>query len=232
LLLDGNQAASVPCESDGTFTVPITLTLGTHALGTKIYNVTDDTGPDGPTITVYYVAKTIGTTDRGGATPEQTLGAPLVLTIDEPFIVFGPAKDAVWLGTIDGGTLPYRVQINWGDGSNNDYTLTKGGAQHFSHHYRAMIPHMITLVVNDAGGRAARQMYAAVTPFVPPVGLFTNSSPSPWTGSNIFGIYGAYLVLVATFGFLWLRRHPFAYAKVAVRSTRNTPGRRSHKSTR
>jgi hypothetical protein len=220
LLLDGVPTASVPCDTDNTFAVPLTLTLGTHALSTKIYNVTNDAGPDGPTITVYYVPPVNGSTDRGGELPEAPPGSPLVLTIDEPFIVFGPAKDAVWLGTISGGALPYKVHIDWGDGHNNDYTITTDGAQRFSHRYHAMQPYIIRMHVTDADGRGAQRVYAAVTPYVPPTSLFTAgpTSPSPWSGSNMLGIYGAYLLLVAALGFLWIRRHPFAYAKVPVRS--------------
>jgi hypothetical protein len=138
LLLDGTPTASAPCDSDNTFAVPLTLTLGTHALSTKIYNITEDAGPDGPTITVYYINPAAASTDRGGNAPETAPGPPLILTLDEPFIVFGPAKDAVWLGTISGGTLPYRVHITWGDNSSNNYTITTSGAQRFSHRYHGM----------------------------------------------------------------------------------------------
>jgi hypothetical protein len=219
LLLDGTPTASAPCDSDNTFAVPLTLTLGTHALSTKIYNITEDAGPDGPTITVYYINPAAASTDRGGNAPETAPGPPLRLTLDEPFIVFGPAKDAVWLGTISGGTLPYRVHITWGDNSSNNYTITTSGAQRFSHRYHGMQPYSIGLRVTDADNRGAQRWYAAVTPYIPPTSLFTAgpTSPLPWFNPNILGIYGAYLLLVAGMGFLWMRRHPFAYAKVPVR---------------
>src|SRR5262249_51272543 len=152
------------------------------------------------------------------------------LTIDEPFIVFGPANDAIWTGTIKGGTLPYKVHITWGDGAANDYKLTTSGKQHFVHHYRSMYPHVITLRVDDSAGRAAQQNYAAVTPSLPPP--FVALPTKPWTGSLILTLYGTYLLLLVVFGGTWTQAHPFEYAKVPVRNTHRAVAKRKSKTTR
>jgi hypothetical protein len=221
---NGTEVGSVACGSDNTFSIPITLTPGQHTLIAETYTITDDTGPDSAPITITYTPppvahQSVVTTTTIQSSGSQAAGvAPLTLTIDEPFIVFGPAKDAIWLGSIGGGTTPYQINIDWGDGTTRNYTITSSGQQHFVHHYRSMQPHDITFHVTDAGKQEITRHYAAVTPYVSPVAgnLFAGTSQSPFGGSGLFGLYGAYLLLLAIFGGLWVRAHPFAYAKAPV----------------
>lgn len=212
---NGTLAGSVPCQDNGTFSITILLDTGRHTLVAKTYTVTGDNGPDSTPVTVFHVTEAgqAGASDTGSG--EQASGSQLVVTIDVPFITFGPAKDAIWVGTITGGTLPYRVHIGWDDGASSDYTATKEGQQSFVHHYRSMRPHTITFRVTDATGRSVVKSYAAVTPYVAPV-LFTAPS-TPWGGSVPWGLYGAYLLLLVVFGGLWARAHPYVYAKVPIR---------------
>ena len=218
---NGTLAGSVPCDSSGSFSVPITVTPGQHTLIARTYTITGDNGPDSAPVTITYIPPvpppTSITHPTAGAQTTQAgqAVAPLTLTIDEPFIVFGPAKDAIWLGTISGGKTPYHVVIKWGDGSTKSYTVSSAGQKSFAHHYRAMQPHIIVFDVSDASGQNISRDYAAVTPYVPPAAsLFGGTPRSPWSGSLPLGLYGIYLVLLALFGYLWTRAHPFVYAKV------------------
>ncbi len=139
---------------------------------------------------------------------------------DRPFIVFGPGKDAIWSGDIWGGTLPYHVRVNWGDGAHNDYTIEKAGKQAFRHHYTVMRPHEITLRVTDADGRAMTLYFVAVTPYVPPANIF-GSTGGPPNNSRLFGYYGAYLLALAAAGFIWIgARRKKAYVLVPVAPSR------------
>ena len=218
---NGTVAGSVPCGNDGTFSVPIVVDFGRHVLIAKTYTITDDTGPDSAPVTIFRPAPAAQTGTANAAGNEVSGGTPLVVTIDEPFIIFGPAKDATWLGTITGGTAPYKAQFDWGDGSHNTYTVAQSGPQRFTHHYRSMQPHIIVLRVTDSVGRGTLHDYAAVTPYTPPVAF---TAPTlPWNGSKPLGLYGVYMLLLAIFGGLWARAHrsrSFAYAKVPVRPVR------------
>ena len=218
---NGVVAGSVPCSNNGTFSLPLVIDTGHHVLIAKTYTITDDTGPDSAPVTVFY-SESVRQSGTPAPTSNETIpGSPVVVTVDEPFIVFGPAKDAIWLGTITGGTLPYKAQFDWGDGSHNTYVVTKSGSQQFVHHYRNMQPHIIVLRVTDAAGRAVLRDYAAVTPYAPATAI---AAPTlPWGGSMPLGLYGVYLLLLAVFGGLWVRAHhsrSFAYAKVPVRPAR------------
>jgi hypothetical protein len=143
---------------------------------------------------------------------------PLVVTIDEPFIVFGPSKDAVWLGTIKGGSTPYYIHIDWGDGKTTGYRITNVGSQSFRHHYTSMKPYDITLLVTDVTHRQVLLHFAAVTPYVPqrPVIVLGTSTPNS-NGSLLGGLYGVYLLTLAAFGWFWVSTHPGpAYVKAPV----------------
>jgi hypothetical protein len=229
LLVDNVFSGSAPCGDDNRFTLSVTVTPGSHTLIAQDYTITGDRGPDSAPVTFAYnppTQETGGGQNAGGGVsqlgtePNPPITSPLVVTIDEPFIVFGPATDAIWVGSITGGRLPYHAYINWGDGTANTYSLKQSGKQHFVHHYRSMTSHTILLRVTDPDGRGVTQDYAAVTPYVSPIASVAPTAPSnPFRGSMPFGIYGLYLILLAIFGYLWLRAHkrPYAYAPVRIR---------------
>ncbi len=154
--------------------------------------------------------------------------ALLNITIDKPFVVFGPQAPAVWSGSITGGVLTYHVHIDWGDDGSNVYTVTRSGHLDFTHRYSSMQPHTITFNVSDANGQSLTRQYAAVTPYVSPtVGAGTTTTPpasifgQQFGGYQLVGLYGAYLFALAAFGYLWVRNHhEFAFAKVPTRGHR------------
>ncbi|HSX05821.1 MAG TPA: hypothetical protein VLF69_05100 [Candidatus Saccharimonadales bacterium] len=235
ILDNGDLAGSVACDSSNNFALPIVVTAGPHTLIARVYTITGDAGADSTPVHITYIAPpAVGSVGSEAGASEKPSGSPLTLTVDEPFIVFGPAKDAVWVGTITGGKLPYHLHIDWGDGTSNDYLITNEGQEQYTHHYSKMHPYTILLHLIDGEGRGISRSYAAVTPYVPPVASsLTPTLPPPFRGSKPFGIYGAYLLLLAVFGYLWLTAHSFAYAKVpaahrpaSAQHRKRTPGRR------
>lgn len=228
-ILDNGQAAgSTPCLADGTFSLIITIALGAHTLIAQTYTITDGVGPDSDPVTVIREAEPgapITPSSPSGGTPGSPGGQPdtpasLTVTAGRPFVTFGPGKDAVWAGSITGGKPPYQVDINWGDNSTDSHTITNAGQQSFSHRYRNMWAHIITIQVTDAAGQVAIKQYAAVTPYLPPA---TTTTPKrTWDGSLPAGLYGAYLLVLAVFGALWIWTHPQQYVPAPI------PARRRH----
>lgn len=236
-ILDNSQiAGSAPCRDDGTFSLSIMIDPGEHTLIARTYTITDGVGPDSAPITVFRVVDSGTDTGSPPATTDQPGGGsggdggggqpavdPLRVTTDQPFITFGPGKDAVWTGAITGGKPPYLVQINWNDGDVDEYTILAAGQQSFSHRYSNMWPHLVTLQVTDDADQTVIRQFAAVTPYVPPA-TTTGPPAPPWNGSFLAGIYGAYLLVLAVFGALWVWTHPTAYAPVRI-PVRHHPAR-------
>lgn len=217
---NGNEAGSVACDDSDHYSLSITLTAGSHTIVAKTYTITNDAGPDGDQITIRYDAPTPPRATSSGASHGSTGKggpvAPLSLAVNEPFIIFGPEKNAVWTGSITGGIGPYRTRISWDDGTVSNYTFSNPGDQTFIHHYTSMRPHDVMIHVSSSDGQLIIRHYAAVTPYTPPTSVLGTTPPSPWNGSLPLGLYGAYLLVIATFGVLWVRRHPYAHAKVPV----------------
>lgn len=222
---NGRNVGSAACGGDNTFALPITLDLGSNVLVARSTTITGDDGPDSQPITVTY-----SRSSGSGGTVSPPVGSPgqvgaLQITTDQSFVVYGPAQDAVLNGTISGGTAPYHVHIDWGDGGTSDYTANTT-VQVFRHHYRRTGTYDITMTITDSDGMVLVQHFAAVTPYVPPVGSGNTSSANSVVG-RLFGaisrqlggtrmvaFYGTYFALLAIFGIFFVRRHPFAYAKI------------------
>lgn len=221
---NGQEAGSAPCDGSNNFLVNITLASGDNDILARSFTITGDAGPDSNHITANFTPThepaPLGSNSNSSATNLQgkpTDIAPLALVATNPFVVFGPAKDAIWTGSIDGGIAPYEFHVDWGDGSSSNYRVKNWGAQNFQHHYRSMQPHDIMIHVIDHSGQYLTRHYAAVTPYVVPTVSSTLATPSgPWSGTSPVGIYGIYLMMLALFGWLWVRTHAFAYAPVPV----------------
>jgi hypothetical protein len=239
IALDDVEVGSTPCNAGG-FTFPLVITPGGHSLQALAYTITGDRGPDSAKVYISYSADANQAPGRiNPTTTDQSLGLQFHQT--KPFVVFGPTKNAIWTGEITGGTLPYQVRIDWGDGATEDLVVKTSSTQAFSHHYHAMKPYHLTITVTDKMGRSASAHYAAVTPYRSPAAQLgiTGGGGSPLGGGKLFLLYGSYLVLLFTIGIIWGRRRQFAYAPVPVRSrpfmhryTRAYHSGQKHKTTR
>jgi hypothetical protein len=235
---NGQEVGSAPCDPNNNFSIGITLVAGDNDILARSFTITGDAGPDSNHVSASFIPThepaPLGSSSNSSATNLQgkpTDIAPLALTATDPFVVFGPAKDAIWTGSIDGGIAPYTFHIDWGDGSSNNYLIKNWGAQHFQHHYTSMQPHDIMMHVTDNSGQYLTRHYAAVTPYVAPVASVnsTAATRSPWEGVSPFGMYGLYLMLLALFGWLWVRAHAFAYAPIPVYHRRYANPRATHR---
>jgi len=217
LAVDGNEVGSVICDI-GTFTIPTFILPGQHTLIARIYNFTEDRGPDSQPV---YISFSLPSTNTAIINNEgQANGTSFTFIQDRPFVIFGPAQPAVWSGTFSGGALPYRVHIAWGDGAYNDYILNEADNHSFSHLYRSMKPHEIIVTAHDKDGRGKIAHYVAVTPYRSPAALLgINPRGGPGFGKLLL-IYSTYLMILLLFGLLWKQRREFAYAPVPIHGPR------------
>ena len=232
---NGNSVGSAACDSSNTFTVPISVSPGDHTLVARSITITGDAGPDSDPVHITYIApetppNPTPSTPSNSPTPTTPNSSgqpadiePLSITPGQDFIVYGPSRDATWLGTFNGGVPPYEVRIDWGDGTTDTYTITDHDQHSFTHHYHHMGSYDITVQITDSAGSTPIEHFAAVTPYIPPLSAGSTTGNGFWSslvqalgGSKLVGLYLSYLALLSLFGALYLRRHPFAYAKVPV----------------
>ncbi|MGB4759158.1 MAG: hypothetical protein WBP26_03805 [Candidatus Saccharimonadales bacterium] len=225
------------CAVGGNFSVTSELLAGDNTLIARTVNITDDYGPDSAPVVVNYpfpgragepsTRTTPGTSQYGEVPVVVKQPGSMQLVSKSGYVVYGPGKAAEWMGSIQGGRGPFLYEINWGDGTIDKRTVDDRSEQSFMHMYTAFDSYIITVTVTDANKATVTRTFAAVTPFL---GSGNTSMVSvPFWGSNtsiVWGVYGAYLLLIALVGLAWydarygLLRTP-APARVPVAPTRS-----------
>ena len=135
---------SVQC-SNGSYSLQISLFSGQNELVARVYDALDQAGPDSNTVTVTYTDTTFLTFGTSvslssiyatkGANPGEVLEWPIILT---------------------GGSGPYAISIDWGDGSPTDLQ-SQGFAGTFTikHTYKAAGVYKIIIKATDKNGSVA-----------------------------------------------------------------------------
>lgn len=214
---------STPCTASGTFAVNITLTPGTHQLVAKTVNITDDYGPDSLAVSVTYTPVTPPETPTNSQSPSPSqqedssnpiASSELHIRSKYTYITYGPSKDPVWVGSFEGGTPPYKITIDWGDGTTTSYDAIGTSEQSFRHQYKEFVSYFISVTVTDTTGASLTREFAAVTPYAPlPNG--TSAAPLPILDEDTLQvlIYGNVAVLSALGLLALIHQHPVPLPK-------------------
>lgn len=100
-------AGSAQCDN-GSFSIKMDLFSGTNELVARVYDDLDQAGPDSNTVTVSFPA--------GGIIQ----GTRISLTSSFAKKGANPGQKLVWPITLTGGTGPYALSVDWGDGKAPD----------------------------------------------------------------------------------------------------------------
>lgn len=141
LLDNGAFSGTAWCSPNSDYTIPASLYPSNNTLSVQAYNVTNLPGPKTSGITLTYdppvvagstsagassastgqptntntkSASTLAQNDQSGSTP------PIVLTSTFKFTTFTAKQQFSWSLDLEGGVPPYKVHVDWGDGSNSD----------------------------------------------------------------------------------------------------------------
>lgn len=177
---DDVLSGSTYCQPDGTFSVPITLTPGSHTLVAKIVTITNDHGTDSQPVIVTYKPLTSQPPNtssdespqpsRSGQSPQlnniDDIGSLLRIMAADTHVVMDSRGHVTWRGTILGGTPPYNVVVEWGDGTTNTYKVNDQAEQAFTHTYAEKQPYVVIVHATDTVGNSAVLYSVAVTYFV------------------------------------------------------------------
>jgi hypothetical protein len=206
VLMDGKVAGSALCGANNDYALAVKLVAGSHKLVTQTYTVTGGQGPDSPAVTVAYQPKGGAATAKSALNTAGASSAP-ALVPDEPFYLVGADNAAEWNGKISGGTAPYRVTLDWGDGKRATYT-TADAQLRYTHQYSGGTSHSITVAVADASNQFAQLQYAAVNYLAvmnTPSALLNTPVNSGRPGARTMaGLYGLYVTVLAGSGIIWI----------------------------
>jgi hypothetical protein len=228
----GTSAGSTTCTDTGTFTVTVQLSPGVNMLQAQDYDINNQPGPTTDPISVEYIPPPQPTAPvQPSVTIDKTI-IPLAVPkpVDNPcfndpqqqtplknqvsLTVSCMTKD-VYIGqpvyvpvSINGGSPPYALTIDWGDDSADDlHSFSSPGNYIVDHVFRTPQIKKLSLRVADANGTTyAIQTVVQVngssttTNNTSPVTQLADTTKSSWLDSTI-PIYGGLAILV--FGF-WI----------------------------
>jgi hypothetical protein len=152
-------AGSVPCDDKGNFSLEVDLLNGQNILIARVYDALNQAGPDSNAVTVFY---DMPASPSAPLSDMNFIGSQLLLSTDAVFRGIFPDQMLNVPISIIGGTPPYAVNVEWGDGSNK--IIPRGDSQTFNaqHKYSKPGTYQITIQATDKQERVAFLTVAAI----------------------------------------------------------------------
>jgi hypothetical protein len=134
---NGFMSGSAICSSGGTFEILTDLFIGANKLEIHSFNVTDDEGPVSAAVNVVYTPPhpsqpglQTGSSSPGGQT------SPLQLKTAFIYKGYYVGQEVQWPLEISGGTAPYALNVDWGDGQSSIISRQAAGQFFIKHTYK------------------------------------------------------------------------------------------------
>lgn len=151
---NGIFAGSVFCDEDGSFSLQVDLIIGQNDLVARVFDALNQQGPDSNTVSVTYQTPQI---DLPPAAADR-----FILTSAFGARGVDPDKQLIWPLAISGGSPPYAVSINWGNGSDELLSLSDSGDFNIEHSYALAGTYIVVVKATDSEGRLAFLQLAVV----------------------------------------------------------------------
>lgn len=166
LIRNGSFSGVATCTADQTFSIVTDLNQGNNELSAQDYNITNQAGPTSPPINVNYqppVPPNLGNSPSGqlslvttyqGSNTSSPKGpsAPLVLNSQYTYRSFYAGQSFSWGFNLSGGTSPYFVTINWGNGESSTLILYSSQTFEINHTYKTSGDYNIVVQAIDSKG--------------------------------------------------------------------------------
>lgn len=195
-------AGSTPCNSDGTFTLPVDLLYGQNDLTAQVYDALNQAGPLSEIVTVYYDAS------QPIAAPLAFLnfiGSQILLSTDAVYRGVFPGQTLNVPITISGGTAPFAVNIDWGDGTNSVIPRSDNSVFNATHVYKKAGTYKIIIQVTDANQQVAFLTVAAIVNGQPAVTSSTDGAETRTSAVNklliLWPLFAILITMVTSFWF-------------------------------
>lgn len=139
---------------NGSYSVQISLFSGQNELVARVYDALDQSGPDSNIVTVTF-------------NDSQFAQFGTRVTLSSIYAQRGapPSQEITWPILLSGGTGPYAISVDWGDGTTNDlFTQETAGSFNIKHTYKtAGIYKVIVKATDKNGGTAFLQLVGQAT---------------------------------------------------------------------
>jgi hypothetical protein len=151
-LFDNNVfVGSVQCDT-GSYSLQIDLFSGDNDLVARVYDALDQAGPDSNVVRVRY-----------NNAQFAAFGTQILLTSIYASRGAPPSQELIWPILLSGGTAPYAVSIDWGDGTATDLvSLPTAGGFDIKHIYKSAGIYKVIVKATDKNGDTAFLQLVAV----------------------------------------------------------------------
>jgi hypothetical protein len=191
-------AGSTTCDDSGNYTLEIDLLIGENKLIARVYDSLGQAGPDSQTVTVFYDALPAQTSSLA---PLNFGSGQLLLNTDAVFRGTFPGQEMAVPISIIGGTPPYAVNIQWGDGSNRVEPRSDALKFNALHTYKRAGTYQIVIQATDSQGRVAFLTVAVIVNGQPAAAIGSTSKPASSKVLLLWPIFTAAAAAVISF---WL----------------------------
>ena len=132
------------CEENGTYHIRTDLFVGENDLQTQIFSPTDQPGPLSSVQTVYYhpvelpvvvPEQPVAKSTPVSSTPTVKVSNPLLFKTQYKYRGTYTDTPSKWVMSIEGGSPPYAISVNWGDGDTELISKTTAGSFEIEHTY-------------------------------------------------------------------------------------------------
>lgn len=184
---------STTCDNHGAYSLLVDLFAGTNVLKAEHVDGLGQTSKSSNSVTVRYEPP--GFSSSGTSFPQ------LFLQSDAKVEGGNPGQAIGWTVKVVGGTAPYAVSFDWGDGKTDLVSRTEAGAASANHAYAQPGSYAVLIRVTDVNGNAA---FIQVVTVVNGAAAVTGTS-GPSSGSLKAGVLLAWplyilaLMMILTF---------------------------------
>jgi hypothetical protein len=165
LTRNGAMSGVAVCDANNTYSIETSLYIGTNVLKVQDFNITDDAGPETKEIQVIHLDAKSATYVTGSNKPNSTetpISIPLLSSAFQ-YLTFERRTSFEWPLDISQGVAPYRLDINWGDGTSSEQDIDGAQTVQLSHRYDEAGNYKIIVKVTDFKGTVSvLQLYAII----------------------------------------------------------------------
>lgn len=204
LFRNGAFSGVSQCSGTGTFTISTDLAVGKSELTAQAYNHLNQSGPTGSTIIVYYKPeapklKTEPTPAANAPLPEEVIKqnnydttdyGPLQLIGEYAYQEVTAGNTFSWGLDLRGGSPPYNVNVEWGDGQKTQYYFTEDPAFTIKHDYKQAGTYNVMVNSVDAQGYRVQMQLSAVVHKVDVNGIVGAITNQNYDQPNLPGLAG------------------------------------------
>jgi hypothetical protein len=165
-IFDNNVFVGSTTCSKGSYSLQVDLFSNRNDLVARVYDALDQAGPDSNTITVIF-------------NDAQFLQFGTRVSLSSVYAERGapPGMELDWPILLNGGTSPYAISVDWGDGSPPDLlSVTSAGTITLKHIYKVAGIYTVIIKATDKHGSTA---------FLQLIGQATGAIQNNKVGSNI-----------------------------------------------